>query len=125
MLQRITVKKEAAEHEEHLTHVLHQLQNKPWAALYVACIFFMLISMGFRFYAINKLHKQVGHQYCLELCRNYGYPPVDIIYIFSALGLFILILFIWLDPEVVAHDKLIATKSGYLNFPFDCKSRYS
>jgi hypothetical protein len=27
-------------------------------------------------------------------------------------------LFIWLDPEVVAHDKLIATKSGYLNFPF-------
>jgi hypothetical protein len=27
-------------------------------------------------------------------------------------------LFIWLDPEVVAHDELIATKSGYLNFPF-------
>ncbi len=27
-----------AEHQEHLKHVLHQLQNKPWAALYVACI---------------------------------------------------------------------------------------
>jgi hypothetical protein len=27
-------------HNEHLTHVLHQLQNKPWSALYVACIFF-------------------------------------------------------------------------------------
>jgi hypothetical protein len=26
-------------------------------------------------------------------------------------------LFIWLDPEVVAHDALIATKVGYLNFP--------
>jgi hypothetical protein len=26
--------------------------------------------------------------------------------------------FIWLDPEVVATDKLIANKSGYLNFPF-------
>jgi hypothetical protein len=25
---------------------------------------------------------------------------------------------IWLDPEVVAHDKLIAGKTGYLNFPF-------
>jgi hypothetical protein len=23
-----------------------------------------------------------------------------------------------LDPEVVAHDKLIKGKSGYLNFPF-------
>jgi hypothetical protein len=31
--------KAKAEHEEHLTHVLHQLENKPWAALYVACIF--------------------------------------------------------------------------------------
>src|SRR5215831_9304120 len=36
----------AAEHTEHLEHVLHQLQNKPWAALYVACIFFMLIAAG-------------------------------------------------------------------------------
>jgi hypothetical protein len=27
-------------------------------------------------------------------------------------------MFIWLDPEVVAHDKLIAGKTGYLNFPF-------
>jgi hypothetical protein len=26
-------------------------------------------------------------------------------------------MFIWLDPEV-AHDKLIAGKAGYLNFPF-------
>ncbi|MEO5990573.1 MAG: hypothetical protein ABIP68_02975, partial [Ferruginibacter sp.] len=46
--------KEAAEHQEHLNHVLHQLQNKPWAALYVACIFFMLIAMGvLAFYAIQ------------------------------------------------------------------------
>ena len=27
-------------------------------------------------------------------------------------------LFIWMDPEVVAHDKLIAGKTGYLNTPF-------
>ena len=35
-----------AEHTKHLEHVLHQLQNKPWAAVYVGCIFFMLISLG-------------------------------------------------------------------------------
>ena len=46
-----------AEHKAHLEHVLHQLQNKPWAAFYVACIFFM---------PYNKWRKQVGHQYCLE-----------------------------------------------------------
>jgi hypothetical protein len=39
-------KAHAHAHKEHLEHVLHQLQNKPWAALYVACIFFMLISLG-------------------------------------------------------------------------------
>jgi hypothetical protein len=49
------MKPKAAEHEEHLTHVLHQLQNKPWAALYVACIFFMLFQWGFRFYAIQQV----------------------------------------------------------------------
>ena len=38
--------KAKAEHEEHVEHVFHQLQNKPWAALYVACIFF-LFSFGF------------------------------------------------------------------------------
>jgi hypothetical protein len=33
-------------------------------------------------------------------------------------------LFIWLDPEVVAHDALIATKVGYLNF-FGLLEQYS
>jgi hypothetical protein len=44
--------------------------------------------------------------------------------IFYFCGLHFNHLFIWLDPEVVAHDELIATKSGYLNFPFDCESSY-
>ncbi|MEI7510182.1 MAG: quinol:cytochrome C oxidoreductase, partial [Flavobacterium sp.] len=47
---------EAKEHKEHLQHVFHQLQNKPWSALYVACIFFMLISLGaLAFYAIQQV----------------------------------------------------------------------
>jgi hypothetical protein len=83
--------------------------------------FFMLISMGvLAFYAINKLHKQVGHQYCSALCKEL--QPSSwfgtILYILVLCGLHFNHLFIWLDPEVVAHDKLIATKSGYLNFPF-------
>src|SRR5690606_11084324 len=36
----------AQAHQGHLEHVLRQLQNKPWAALYVACIFFLLLTMG-------------------------------------------------------------------------------
>jgi F0F1-type ATP synthase alpha subunit len=43
------------EHEEHLTHVLHQLQNKPWAALYVACIFMLITKGVLAFYAIQQV----------------------------------------------------------------------
>jgi hypothetical protein len=32
----------------------HQLQNKPWASLYVACIFFMLFHLVVAFYAIQQ-----------------------------------------------------------------------
>ena len=47
---------EAKEHKEHVQHVFHQLQNKPWSALYVACIFFMLVSLGaLAFYAIQQV----------------------------------------------------------------------
>ena len=46
---------EAAHDPAHLEHVLHLLQNKPWAALYVAALFFLLISLGvLAFYAINR-----------------------------------------------------------------------
>ena len=30
--------------DAHYEHVLHQLQNKPWAALYIAAFFFFMIS---------------------------------------------------------------------------------
>ena len=38
---------EADSHEvSHAEHVFHQLQNKPWAAVYVAAFFFMMIALG-------------------------------------------------------------------------------
>ncbi|CAM2810543.1 cation-translocating P-type ATPase [Flavobacterium frigoris] len=114
---------EAAEHEEHLTHVLHQMQNKPWAALYVACIFFLLISMGvLAFYAIQQVASAGWSPVLFRVMQGItAYLPWGsvIFFVFLILcGLHFNHLFIWLDPEVVAHDKLIATKTGYLNFPF-------
>ena len=46
---------EAHGHEdEHAEHVLHQIHNRPYAALYVAAFFFMMISLGvLAFYAIQ------------------------------------------------------------------------
>lgn len=112
-----------AEHHEHLEHVLHQLQNKPWAALYVACIFFMLVTLGvLAFYAINVVAQSGWTPVLNRVMQGItAYLPVGsvIFFVFLILcGLHFNHLFVWLDPAVVAEDKLIANKSGYLNFPF-------
>jgi hypothetical protein len=112
-----------AEHKEHVEHVLHQLQNKPWSALYVACIFFMLVSLGvLAFYAIQQVAQAGWSPVLFRVMQGItAYLPVGSVLFFILLllcGLHFNHIFVWLDPEVVAHDKLIAAKSGYLNFPF-------
>jgi hypothetical protein len=114
-----------AEHQEHLKHVLHQLQNKPWAAVYVACIFFMLISLGvLAFYAIQYA-AQAGWSPVLfrvmEGITAYLLPGSIIFFILLLAACFHIGhngIFIWMDPEVVKADHLIQGKSGYLNVPF-------
>ena len=111
------------EHQEHLEHVFHQLSNKPWAAFYVACIFFMLLSLGtLAFYAIQQVAQAGWSPVLFRVMQGItAYLPVGsvIFFIFLVLcGLHLNHLFIWLDPEVVKHDELIQTKSGFLNFPF-------
>ena len=40
--------------DTHAEHVMHQIHNRPYAALYVAAFFFMMISLGvLAFYAIQ------------------------------------------------------------------------
>ncbi|TRX22678.1 quinol:cytochrome C oxidoreductase [Flavobacterium franklandianum] len=117
------------EHKEHLEHVLHQLQNKPWAALYVACIFFLLVTLGvLAFYAIQQVAQAGWSPVLFRVMQGItAYLPVGSVIFFIFLVIIGITnsehihlnhLFVWMDPEVVAHDKLIANKSGYLNFPF-------
>lgn len=112
-----------AAHQEHLTHVLHQLQNKPWSAVYVACIFFMLISLGVLvFYGIQQVAQAGWSPVLFRVMQGItAYLPWGSVLFFILLvlcGLHFNHVFVWLDPEVVAHDKLIQNKAGYLNFPF-------
>ncbi len=112
---------EADGHEmTHEEHVLHQIHNRPYAAMYVAAFFFFMIALGvLAFYAI---------QYAAQA----GWSPVLFrvmegitAYVLPG-GLFVLAiafvadkhLFIWLDPEVVAHDALIQGKESWLNKPW-------
>ena len=114
---------EEAHDSAHDQHLLHQLQNKPWAALYVAAFFFFMIPLGvLAFYAIQRA-AQAGWSPVLfrvmEGITGYLLPGGIIVIVILALsGMHFNHLFIWMDPEVVAHDKLIAGKIGYLNVPF-------
>ncbi len=117
-----------AEHQKHMEHVLHQLQNKPWAAFYVACIFFMLVSLGVLvFYAIN-VASQAGWAPVLHRVAQgiTAYLPVgSLIFIILLIlaGMHYNHIFPWLaegitDPKSPNYDHMIAAKSGYLNFGF-------
>ncbi|GLB50689.1 quinol:cytochrome C oxidoreductase [Neptunitalea lumnitzerae] len=107
----------SAEHDE---HVFHQLQNKPYAALYVAAFFFMMISLGvLAFYAINRA-AQAGWSPVLfrvmEGITAYLLPgAVILIVVWVVANMGHHHLFIWTDKEVVAEDHLLQGKSGYLN----------
>ena len=107
----------------HLEHVLHQLQNKPWAALYVAAFFFFMIPLGvLAFYAVQYA-AQAGWSPVLfrvmEGITAYLLPGSIIMFILLALsGFHLNHLFVWMDPEVVAHDEIIQNKQSYLNVPF-------
>ena len=116
------------EHKEHINHVMHQLQNKPWAALYIACLFFLLISLGvLAFYAIQQVSQAGWSPILFRVMQGItAYLPVASVLFFILLllsGFHINHLFVWMNEgvDVVGHenyDKLIAGKTGYLNVPF-------
>ena len=107
-------------HMSHDEHVFHQLANRPWAALYVAAFFFFMISLGtLAFYAIQRA-SQAGWSPVLfrvmEGITGYLLPGGLLVLIILILSvLHFNHLFIWMDPEVVEHDKIIKAKSGYLD----------
>ncbi|MFD2726581.1 quinol:cytochrome C oxidoreductase [Hyunsoonleella rubra] len=112
---------EVDEHTKHIEHVQHQIHNRPWAALYVAAFFFMMIALGcLAFYAI-QIASQAGWSPVLfrvmEGITAYLLPGAIIVLLIAiasgTVGHYNL--FIWMDPDVVAHDKLIQGKSGWLN----------
>ncbi|MEL6917256.1 MAG: quinol:cytochrome C oxidoreductase [Bacteroidota bacterium] len=110
----------SASHDE---HVLHQLQNRPWSALYVAAFFFMMIALGvLAFYAIQRA-AQAGWSPLLfrvmEGITAYLVPGGIIVFVILVLSvLHMNHMFVWMDPEVVAHDEIIQGKSGFLNPTF-------
>lgn len=107
----------------HDQHMLDQMKNRPWSAFYVAALFSFLIALGvLAFYAIQRA-SQAGWSPLLfrvmEGITAYLIPGAAILFLFFVLSsMHLNHLFVWMDADVVAHDKLIQNKSGYLNSPF-------
>src|SRR5690606_13367352 len=113
-----------SEHDaSHDVHLLHQLLNKPCSAIYVAALFFLFIALGtLVFYAVQRA-AQAGWSPLLfrvmEGITAYLVPGGIAVFIILALSVaHFNHLFVWMDPEVVATDRLIQGKSGYLNGTF-------
>ena len=113
---------------KHIEHVKHQLKNKPWAAVYVAALFFMLISLGvLAFYAIQNAAQAGWSPVLFRVMQGItAYLPVGSVIFFILLVLSVLHLnhlFVWMNPEYSDinspdYDYLIAGKTGYLNGTF-------
>ncbi len=115
---------ESNEHhgDEHAEHVMHQVHNRPWSALYIAAFFFMMIALGvLAFYAV-QFASQAGWSPLLfrvmEGITYYLLPGALIVVAIAVLaGDHI---FVWMNPDMVNpesadYDKLVAGKSGWLN----------
>ncbi|WP_139000979.1 quinol:cytochrome C oxidoreductase [Hyunsoonleella aestuarii] len=108
--------------DAHAEHVMHQIHNRPYAALYVAAFFFMMIALGvLAFYAI-QIASQAGWSPVLfrvmEGITAYLLPGALIV---VAVAIFAGDhLFVWMNPDMVNpesdhYDALVAGKSAWLN----------
>jgi hypothetical protein len=114
------------EHEEHVKHVQHQIENRPWAALYVAAFFFMMIALGvLAFYGIQRASQAGWSPVLFRVMEGITYYllPGALIVIAIALASHFIghnNIFIWMNENLVNpdhedYDKLIDNKSGFLN----------
>jgi len=113
--------------DEHAEHVLHALQNKPWAATYVALFFFLGISLlVLTFYAIQRV-AQAG--WSIVLFRVMEAITANIVP--ASILMFVIImtsaghlnhLFVWMadgtfDPASPNYDAIVDGKKWWLNIP--------
>ena len=97
------------------------MHNRPWSAFYIAAFFFMMISLGvLAFYAIQYASQAGWSPLLLRVMEGitaYLLPGALILLAIAVASGTIghYNIFVWMDPDVVAHDKLIQGKTGWLN----------
>ena len=111
----------------HAEHVFHQLQNRPWAAFYVALFFFLGITLlVLVFYAIQRV-AQAG--WSIVLFRVMEAITANLLPVSIIMAIVVVLsamhmnhLFPWMaegtfDPESPKYDAIVDGKSWWLNVP--------
>ena len=114
-----------AKHDE---HVFHQMQNKPWSALYVSLIFFLGISLlVLAFYASQRVAQSGWSVVLFRVMEaiTANLIPTSIIMLLVILSASVLHwnhLFSWMaegtfDPSSENYDAIVDGKSWWMNVP--------
>lgn len=128
-----TVSHDNAEHHEadhgdkHVKHVLHQLQNRPWASVYVALLFFLGITLlVLAFYAAQRV-AQSGWSIVLfrvmeAITANIVPTSIVMLLMLVACAMHYNHLFVWMaegtfTPGHENFDPIVAGKALWLNIP--------
>jgi hypothetical protein len=113
--------------DEHAEHVFHQLQNKPWSALYVALFFFLGITLlVLAFYASQRV-AQSGWSVVLfrvmeAITANIVPTSIIMLLVIIAALMHWNHMFPWMaegifDPTHAKYDPIIDGKSWWMNVP--------
>ena len=113
--------------DDHAEHVFHQMQNKPWAAVYVALFFFLGITLlVLAFYASQRVAQSgwsvVLFRVLAAIPANLVPPSIIMIIIVVTAVMHVNHLFPWMgdgifDPTSPNYDPIIDGKSWWMNVP--------
>ncbi len=111
----------ADEEQSHLEHLLHQAQNRPWAAFFISAFFFLMIAVTVLVFYAMQWAAQAGWSIVLfrvmEGITAYILPGSILLFIFLLFsGLHGNHMYAWMLPEA-AHDEIIQGKAWWLNTP--------
>ncbi len=106
-------------HEAHLEHVLHQLQNKPWAAFFITVFFFFMIALlALVFYAMQWASSSGWSIVLFRVMESITafLAPASLL-----LVLFLILstshfnhMFVWMSDDAV-NDPALVAKAPWLN----------
>ncbi|WP_298996794.1 quinol:cytochrome C oxidoreductase [uncultured Tenacibaculum sp.] len=115
------------DHDAHAEHALHQMQNRPWSAMYVALLFSLGITLLVLAFYGSQIVAQAGwsvvlHRVMEAISSNIHYVSVFMLAFLILTAMHMNHLFTWMgegvtDPTSENYDAIVDGKKWWLNTP--------